>query len=335
MRFQIIQNRIARRGAHWMRLIGKAVYERARTRPDRFHHARRGEHTAKRRISAGDSLPYQNDIRLDAPMLHRKGFARAAHSRHDFICDQQDAALLADLCDSPGITFGRNRSAERRANHRLENKRRCCLALMLTYKRLEILSARYLALRKSFPERAVIAEAGSDVSPLGNQGSIWRTPRHISADAHLPERAPMIALPPRYHAVALRVAGFHVILADQFDGRFRRFRTARSEINAPAVAEIRGGQREQPRREFLGGLVMELRRVRERDLRGLFRHRVPDFSNAVADAHHRSLARGVQKAAPAFVHNPAAFPTHRHGKRLFEVSGKQSACWHALSGERL
>jgi hypothetical protein len=67
----------------------------------------------------------------------------------------------------------------------------------------------------------------------------------------------------------------------------------------------------------------------------LFRHGLPYFGNAVPNAHHGGLARSVQKAAAAFVHNPAAFPAHSNGKSLFQISGEKSARPHDSSAERL
>src|SRR5215831_5816562 len=106
---------------------------------------------------------------------------------------------------------------------------------MLAHKRLEILGAGHLALRKSFSKRAVPAKARSNVAPLRNQRRVRRTPSHVAANTHRAERAPVITLPPRNHAVALRLPGFHVILANHLDGGFRRLGAAAGEVNSPAV----------------------------------------------------------------------------------------------------
>jgi len=69
---------------------------------------------------------------------------------------------------------------------------------------------------------------------------------------------------------------------------------------------------------------MELRGVREGNLRGLLGHRASDFLNAMADAHHGGLPGRVQKSPALLVRDPAAFAANRNWENLFEIAGKDS-----------
>src|SRR5260370_40813339 len=64
------------------------------------------EDGAKGRVTAGDSLPYQNDIGLDVPVLNGERLSRPAHTAHDFVGNEQDAALAADFVDALGVAVG-------------------------------------------------------------------------------------------------------------------------------------------------------------------------------------------------------------------------------------
>jgi hypothetical protein len=85
MQLDVIEDGIARGRRDWMRLIGEAVLEGAGTALECPNHARRHEDSAQRRITAGDSLPYENDIGLNVPVLNRERLSGAAHAAHDFI----------------------------------------------------------------------------------------------------------------------------------------------------------------------------------------------------------------------------------------------------------
>ena len=101
------------------------------------------------------------------PVLNREWFSRAAHAGHDFVGDQQNAAarqISAIRCD---VAVRRNRSAERGADDRLENKGGdafCIVAVKETNPRSLAQSRPYSAMSC---RRAVIAETRRDVAPFG------------------------------------------------------------------------------------------------------------------------------------------------------------------------
>src|SRR5260370_30403355 len=83
---------------------------------------------------------------------------------------------------------------------------------------LKIVGAREFALRKSFFERAVVAETGSDVSPFRDKRFVGRAAGDIAANGHRAESAAVIALAAGKNAVTIFFAGFEVKLAREFYG---------------------------------------------------------------------------------------------------------------------
>src|SRR5229473_338447 len=68
---------------------------------------------------------------------------------------------------------------------------------------------------------------------------------------------------------------------------------------------------------------MELRGVREGELRGLCGHGAADFGDAVADADYRGLAGSVEETAAILIDDPATFATGGDGIRLAKVSREE------------
>src|SRR5882724_3428496 len=100
LRFEIIENSVARGRGNRMSLIRKAVHEGARAAFERLDNARGNEHGAERRVTTGHSLPYQNQVRLYAPVLNGEWFSGASHAGHNFVGDEENAILAADFRDT-------------------------------------------------------------------------------------------------------------------------------------------------------------------------------------------------------------------------------------------
>ena len=115
---------------------------------------------------------------------------------------------------------------------------------------LKIVSANQLAFGKSFFERAVIAETGSDVPPFRDERFVGRAASDVATDGHRAESAAVIALAAGENAVAILLAAFEVKLAREFYRGFGGFGAAGSEIDAATVTEIRRSQSEQALGEF-------------------------------------------------------------------------------------
>src|SRR5438477_3972542 len=146
----------------------------------------------------------------------------------------------------------------------------------------------------------------------------------------------MIALPARKNAVTILLAAFEMKLSSQFYRSFGRLRTARSKMDAPAVAKIGRSHREEALGKSFRRLRVKLRSVRESDPGRLLRHRAPDFSNTVANADDGSLPGSIKESTAIVCDNPASFPASGDGKGLLEMAGEESAAGrHEISGEGL
>src|ERR1700741_4003417 len=105
-----------------MRLIGEGMQGGARSLVGHFDNMWRNQNSAKRRISAGNSLPGKNNVWLEVPMLAGKWFPGAAHAGHYLIGNHQDPTLAANLRDARRVAIDRRRGTERCTHHWFENK---------------------------------------------------------------------------------------------------------------------------------------------------------------------------------------------------------------------
>src|SRR5713101_7311419 len=271
------------------------MLKRAGATFERFDYAPGNQDGAEGRVTAGNSLPRKNNVRLGAPVFNSKGFSRAAHSRHNFVGDEKNAVFAADFRDASGVTFWRHSSTESCTDNRLKDE--CCgrVGVSGAEKVVQIVSASKMTLRKSFLERAVIAKTRRDMAPFWEQRLIRGAPSDISAERHRAERAAVITLAARDHAKARGLAFFEMVLANKLDRGFGAFRSPRSKIDATAVTKIARGELKKASSECLRGRGMKLRGMRESNLRRLLGHCTANFGDAVADPRDSSLAGSVQE----------------------------------------
>ena len=78
------------------------------------------DHCAKRNVTGGNSLRGRDDVGRDIPIIHGKPFAGASPSAHDFVGDQEDSVLVANLAHTGPILIGRDDESVR-AGHTFEN----------------------------------------------------------------------------------------------------------------------------------------------------------------------------------------------------------------------
>lgn len=309
----VIENGVAGGSGDGMGLIREAMFERARAAFEGFDDVGRDEHCSQRSVAAGDSFAGENHVRLDAPMLNGEGLARAAEAGHDLVGDEQDVVLAADFGDPRGIALWRRGGAERCADNGFKNEGSSSVLRVGSEKGVEVVRAGELALRERFVKRTVVATAGSDVAPLGQQRRVRSAAGDIAADGHRAKGGAMVTLAAREDTEACGLATFEMKLARKLDGGFGGFRTTGSEIDT-AILEIGRGKSEKACGKFLRRSRMELRGVGEGELRGLFGHRSADFRNAVADVDDGGLAGSVEELAAICGVDPAAFAADRHGK---------------------
>ena len=249
-----------------------------------------------------------------------KGFPVRPHAGHDFVGDQQNFIFAADFRDARDVAVAGHSGSQRGADDRLKNKCGGGMAGWAVEKFFKIVGAREAVSLISQIRGAVIRETRSDVAPFGEQRLIGSAARDVAADGHRAKRAAVVTLAARNHAVTLRLVGFQMELARQLDGGFGGFRAAGGEVNTAAILEIWRRKLQKTGGKFFRGRGMELRSMRECELRGLLGHGAADFGDAVADVDDRGLACGIQKTAAIGRNNPAAFAAHGDGIILAEIS---------------
>lgn len=325
VRFEVIENGVARGGGDGMGLISETVFERAGTALEGFDDIGSNEHRAERSVAAGNSLPGEDDVGLDAPMLGGEWFAGATDAGHHLVGDEKNAALAANFGNSRGVAFGRGGRAERGADDGLENKGGGRIRVIFREESVQIVRAGEMTFWKSFLERAVEAEARSDVPPLREKRLIRRASSDVAADGHGAERGAVIALMAGKNAIASGLSFFQMKLADDLDGGFRGFRTAGNEIDAAAFSEIRRSQSEQAGGKLFCLRRMELGCMRKSDLRRLFGHGAADFRDAVTDVDDSGLAGSIEEFAPVGGEDPAAFATDSDGEISVKMARKEGS----------
>jgi hypothetical protein len=231
-----------------MRLIGEAVLESAGAAFEYVYDAPCYEDSAQRRVTAGDSLPDQDDVWLNVPMLNGEWLAGAAHAAHDFVGDEKNPAIAADFGDALGVAIGRYGGTESGAYDRFEDERGDACGVVLLRNMVEIIRANNSALGIFLVEGAVIAEAGRDVSPFGKERLIRGAASDVAADGHGTERTAVVTLAARDDAIARGLTALKVELSCKLDGCFRGFRTAGREIDASAGAKVWRGESEEAAR---------------------------------------------------------------------------------------
>ena len=330
--FKVVEDGIAGGGGNGMGLVGKAVFERAGTLRKNFRDFGGDEDGAKGSVAAGDALSREDEVGLEVGVLDGEGFAGAAEAGHDFVGDEKKVVPASDFTDARKVGgIGRSSGAEGGANYGFEEEGgggRIGLGEM----RCEIVGAGEVALREGLVEGTVVAEAGSDVAPLLKKRCVGSAASEVARDGHSAEGRAVVALAAGEDAVALGLAEFEEVLADEFDGGFGGFGTAGSEVDA-AVLKIGRSEGEEAGGEFFGGSVVELRGVGEGELRGLGGNGGGDFGDAVANVDDRGGAGGVEKFATVLGIEPAALAADGDGKVLAKIAREErGSVGHAGSG---
>lgn len=306
-----------------MGLIGEAVHEGGCALFESVHDARSDEDCAEGRVTAGDSLSSEDDVGLEIPVLAGERLSRAAHAGHDFIGDEKDAVAAADFGDAGGVAVDGGGGAKRCADYGFEEESGNRRGIVFAEKNIEVIGAGQIAFGIGFAERAVIAEARSDMAPLGDHGRVGSAATDVAADAHGAEGAAVVALLAGDDAVTGRLFGLEKVLARELDGGFRGLRAAGGEVDAASILEIARGDDEDSGGEFFRGFRVELRGVGEGEAARLFGHGAADFADTVADADDGGLAGGVEVAAAVGGDDPAAFAADGDGIILAKITGKK------------
>src|SRR5262249_49935962 len=153
-----VQDGVTGRSGNGMGLVSEPMHERAGASRKRVGNAGGNEHSAKWRVTAGNSLPDQNEIRLDIPMLDSERFSRSAHAAHDFVGDEKDPMRMTNFGYALRVTFRWSSRAQSRSDNWLKDEGRCGLGIAGSKERFQIISASKPAVRIFRAERTVIAK---------------------------------------------------------------------------------------------------------------------------------------------------------------------------------
>lgn len=252
-------------------------------------------------------------------MLEGEGLAGAAEAGHNLVSDQKKVMAAGDFGDASQVAFGRRSSSESSADDRFEDKSCGSGGIGGSQRSFEIIGAGQAASGVSFVEGAVVAEAGSDMAPFGEERRVGSAAGEIATDSHRAKGAAVVALAAGEDAVAVGLAEFEEILADEFNGGFGGLGAARSKVDA-TVAKVGRSESEEAGSEFFGGGIMELRGVGKGELGGLGGHGSGDFWDAVADIDNGGRAGGVEEFAAVLGVEPAALAADGDRETFLEVA---------------
>lgn len=323
VRFEIVEDGVAGGSRDGMSLVGETVFESAGAAREGVGDLSGNEDSAERCVTAGNSLPRENDVWLDGPVLDSEGFTGTAQAGHNFVGNKQNAVVATDFGDAREVAFRRSCRAERRADDGLKNESCGGGRIGLCEMSFEIVRAGDAAARKCLVERAAVAKTRRDVAPLGEKRQIGFAASDVAADGHRAQRAAVIALAAGNDPVASGLADFEKILARELDSSVARFGTTGREVDA-ASAKVGRSECKQARCQFFGRRGMELRGVREGKLRSLSGHGAGDFWNAVADVDDGSLAGSIQEFAAVAAVDPAAIAAIGDWQILAEMAREDS-----------
>jgi hypothetical protein len=237
--------------------------------------------------------------------------ARAAHTAHHLVENEQHAVAVADIAHAPKITRHRGDRAQGGADDRLGDKGDDVLAAELLDPDFE-LSRQPLAVGLRGLVRAALAifvNRRYMVRFDQKRSELLALP--LSApDRERTERDAMIALVSRDDVSPLRLAAFDEILAREFERGLDRLRATADEKDvADALRGVSG--------EIVGQCLRNLRREEAR-MRickpvELLAHRCQDIRMRMAERGHRCAARGIDVFLPRGVADGDALAPRGNG----------------------
>jgi len=139
--FEVIEDGVACGGGNGMGLIGEAVHEGGCALFECIDDAGSGEDCAEGSVTAGDSLPSENNVGLEPPVLAGERFSCAAHAAHDFIGDEEDAVAAADFGDAGGVAIDGGCGSESGADDWFEDEGGDSGGVARAEKNLEVIGA--------------------------------------------------------------------------------------------------------------------------------------------------------------------------------------------------
>ncbi len=128
----------------------------------------------QRHVGRGEALRHRDEIGHDLPVIHREPLARAPQPGHDFVADEQDAVLVADLAQALQVAIGRDDDAVR-AGDRFEEEGSHgvrAFAHQHLLDLIEALAGEYFVAVALVIQRAAILVRVEDVDDAGDAGLV-------------------------------------------------------------------------------------------------------------------------------------------------------------------
>ena len=314
---------------HGMGLIGLSVQEAAGAVGQGLHDPVGDQDAADGLVAAAQPLRDDLDVRRDPflfPRVHRAG---TAHAAHHLVQDQQGAVAVADLPHTAEVAGDGGDAAGGGAHDRLGQERDHRVGPQALELRLQLRAQAIQVLRVGLAfELEPVGEAGRHQAVRRAQdGFVLLPPHHVAAGRQRAQRGAVVALPPRYGAGALGLAGFQEVLPRQLDRCLVALRSRGAEPRPRQPARF---ILQQDVGQVLGRLVGEGAGMGVGHPRGLPTDRLCDAAVAVAEAGDRRAARGVDDGLAIRGMQVNAVATDRDRGDGAGAVKHMAHCWVAL-----
>ena len=276
------------------------------------------EHRAHRYHTIGEALGGGEDIRFHIEVVGRKGRPQAAEAGDDFIEDQQDAVLGADLAQALQVALGRDQHAGG-AGHRFHDHGGDVGGVVQGDQAFELIGQVRAVFRLALGEGVLFQVVGMRqvVHARQQRGAEGLAVAADAAHRHAAEAHAVIAALAADQAGAGSVAFGAVIGQGDLQRRIHRLRAG---AGVEHVGEAVAGVGLEALGQFEGARVAELEggRVVQRG-HGLL-HGRHDLGMGVAQRHAPQARSAVQDAVAGIVAVVHAFGGHQHARRGLEVA---------------
>ena len=172
------------------------------------------QHGPNRLISAAQPLGDDHNVRSDVLLGTRVQRSRASHATHDLVQDQQHAVTVANLADAFEVPANRRNGPQRRADHRLGDKRGYRVGTEFDQFGLKFvgdsLAIRYFRFAIA---PAAIGIARCDMMCLDQDWRESLPSPSIAAYRQRSQCVAVIALPPGNETATLRLTNLYKVLA--------------------------------------------------------------------------------------------------------------------------
>ena len=135
------------------------MFETTRTLPKRLEQSAPRREATEGRVTGGDSLRENKNVRLDTEVLHSEPCAETPEAGDHLVSDQQDAVAVADLPDSAEVVRRRHKCSRRCPHDRFSDESGDSLRAHLEESPFQFPRTG----KRAFPERTTMATSSVPV----------------------------------------------------------------------------------------------------------------------------------------------------------------------------